>query len=487
MKIITSLHVLSQRLRVAIAGLVVGCSLHVQAQSIEVNYLTSMNSTILAQGLGGSAPDANGLVGNNSPGPDFIADNQRGAIDNMVVGIGRGNDTSVRQGWIAIETAYNLQTSAGDFSTQSDTITAGNGTKDFHFFLAWANHALLVLQGSPTYLAKTPSGYTQTYGTLFNNLKPKIKKAMDYMAANGQYTTTGQLKDDRDSPNRSLINASALALGRALLSGSSVVTGNDLITYSNAAMTWVNNAFVTAHSRNANPAAPLYRSYDGVFLEPPSSLSIYGGYDTSYQAVATRFFQLLVIYFPGTSTSDAARCTRAGRFLERRIRNEGAGNVIDCTHNTRSGPNNQNGTSTGNDTQALTFALLMYDKMNNRSEGTTAAGRCNPGNYSTINGMKPVVFSSATSTVTRNQAFSFNILASNAGLDSLDGTFFISVSGLPSGLSVPNNGFYTYNKSTGGTTISGTTSVAAGNYNVTISAHNTYGTGLTQTLVLTVQ
>jgi hypothetical protein len=509
------MNVLPSTLRARGSALALACltslSPAIAANSQEVVWLRSMDTTIITQGLGGSTaantsdPNTNGLVGGNQGTTAFSPDGQRGGIDDVVVGVARINDTNVANGWRAIEKTYSLQTPAGDFSTQSNSITStGGGTNACHFFLAWSAHAMLVVLGSDGGSPGTSGNYRykmapdmpgiysgQTYDQRVNALKSKIKQAMIYMIANGQYTLTGQLLNDRDSANRGVINACAFALNRRLLTGSSVVSGTTIIADCDTrAQGWYTNVFVTNNSRTNNPAAPIFRSNDGVFLENPSSSSIKGGYDTSYQAVATRFYQLLTIYGEpsyGNSSTDLARAARAGRWLERRIRIVGTTPTIDCTFNTRTGPNNQSNSTSGNDTQSLAFALLMYDKMNNRSEGTTAAGRCKAGTYSNDDTMSPVVFSASSANVARGA--SFNVLATNAGQDSFnDGTpatnFQLTASNLPNGVTLGTS--IDYRKSTAGKVLSVASNATVGTYTLTFTASNVWGS-TSQTFTLTVQ
>jgi hypothetical protein len=177
----------------------------------------------------GGAPNAAGLVGGNQTNsPNFNPDDQRGAMDSMVVGIGlrgRGQiadslcDTYVANGMLAIQTVYDLQTPAGDFSQRNDTITnPGGGANRSHFFLAWSNRALWLLEQNPH--------YGPLYAAQLAALRPKIEKAMDHLVANGdpnfdQPTSASQLSGDWGSANRSVINAAAFASGHKLLSAHS--------------------------------------------------------------------------------------------------------------------------------------------------------------------------------------------------------------------------------------------------------------------------
>jgi autotransporter-associated beta strand protein len=441
----------------------------------------------------GGTPDSNGLVGANSPGgssplypsyPYFTADEQRGAIDTMVVGIAETNDGYVAQGYSAINATYNLQTSAGDFSTNATYISSpGCPTSDMRFFMAYTCHALELLMQSP-YMNKVPPNSSQTYGAWVTNIFPKIQSAMNYIAKYGTCNGSSGISQswgDFNSPNRTLINAAAFAFGDLVLQGySSQATIN---SYWTNAQAWLNNEFVSSNSVNANPPAPLWRSFDGVFIEAPGCTPAhYGGNDTSYQAVADRFFSYILCYFPNCENNAISNCMTAGRFLERRVYN----GYIDDTYNTRSGPDNED-CECGNlcksdDLLSERFTLMYYAAMFNRPEGNIAAAALR--NALATNGLPPVIFSWTNASIATGQPFSFTVLASNAGKDALDtNNFTLSAVGLPPGLSLSTN--ITYNKSTGSKVISGTPT-NAGVYVVSLTGHNAFGTGATATLTITI-
>ncbi len=117
----------------------------------ELELLQSMPASILAR-TRGERPNADGLLGGNQTGT-FVADLQRRAMDLMEVGIALRNDTDVADAWRAVEATYQRQTAAGDFGTG----TNGNAAYSMHFWLAWSNHAILLLKGSsygPVYASR---------------------------------------------------------------------------------------------------------------------------------------------------------------------------------------------------------------------------------------------------------------------------------------------------------------------------------------------
>ncbi len=162
--------------------------------------------------------------------------------------------------------------------------------------------------------------------------------------------------------------------------------------------------------------------------------------------------------------------------LEKRILDNG---TVDCTDNTRSGPNNSSGDVKNTDNEMVRKSLLYWAAMFNRPEGNAAAARVG----TSVNGLPPVIFSNLTATATLGQSFSYTILTTNAGLKTLSSSFSISIANLLTGLKVSSQfGFY---KSTGTLTIFGTPQ-ATGTFLIPITATNIHGKGKTVNLQLTV-
>lgn len=407
----------------------------------ELQLLKSMPASTLHQ-TRGSRPDANGLVGLNQTGT-FVANDQRGAMVLMEVGMVLGKNTDVADAWRAVEATYQRQTPAGDFGLGKD----GNAAYAMNFWMAWSNHAILLLKHSK---------YEPAYASRIAALEPKIEKAMDFLML--QSSKDKLHRDDELSPNRTLINANAYGFGYLLLKG--VTSQAKLDAYLAESQVWVENEFVNDK---------LYRTLDGVYTEK-------NGYDTSYQAVANWMFMQYLIHFPNPVPDAVSKAIRAGNWLEKRILSDG---TVDCTYNTRSGPNNSSGDLKHTDKVTVMRSLLYWAAMFNKPEGNAAAARVG----TSVNGLPPVIFSDLKATAALGQPFSYTIMATNAGLDSLSPSFSISAYGLPPGLKVTSQyGFY---KSTGTLTIVGKPQVS-GTFPVTIRARNSYGNGKTATLQLTV-
>jgi hypothetical protein len=479
-----------RRLGVFASLLIVHLGLQAQPWD-EYALLRAMPTYPLSRNTGG-APNAAGLVGGNQTNsPTFNADDQRGAMDSMVVGIalrGRGQiadslcDTYVANGMLAIQTTYNLQTSAGDFSTRNDSITnPGGGGSQSHFFLAWSNHALWLLTQS--------SYYGPLYASQVASLRPKVEKAMDHLVANGDpnfdlATSASQLSGDWGSANRTLINAAAFALGHRFLTGYSTQTKLD--SYWSRMQGWLDNEFV--RNNRYVIGSPLHRSFDGIYLEkPPSSTA---GNDTSYQGVANRFLLYILVNYPNAFPNGDILAERAGRWFERRFLADPANSqlcLIDTTNSTRSGLGNQEGSTKTNDRNSSLQALLYYAAMFNRPEGNVAADRlarlANVPAAERTN-QPPVVFSEAAATVFPGTAFSFTVLATNAGFTP-DANYAINITGLPSWLSA---GSLVINKSTGSRTLTGTppANTPSGTINLSITATNSYGSSVATPLALEV-
>ncbi|MGB8168054.1 MAG: Ig domain-containing protein [Chthoniobacteraceae bacterium] len=470
-----------------LAALCLGGALAAQTPD-EYTLLRGLPTYPLSRSTGG-IPNAAGLVGTNQSGaPAFVPDEQRGAIDSLVVGLalkGRGQisdaqcDTHVANGMLAIQATYDLQTASGNFSTRSDSITSTGGKADaMHFFLAWSNHGLWLLQQSP---------YAVTYSAQLAALRPKVEKAMDYLVANGSpdfTVTTSELKGDWQSANRSVINAAAFALGHRLLTGYS--TQIRLDNYWIRTQGWLTNVF---DNPNPSTGAPLFRDSDGIYLEKPPGNT--PGYDTSYQGLANRFLLYILVNYPNAVVNGSARAARAARWHERRFLpdpNNSSLCRIDCTSNTRSGLGNQEGSTKTTDRPSNVPALLYAAAMYNQPDANVAAQRLAalpsvPA--AEVTAQPPVIFSETTASATTGVPFSFTVLATNAGLDSLDPGYGLTIAGLPSWLTA---GPLVHTKSTGSRLLSGTppAGTPSGTVSLTITATNANGTGVPVQLVLNV-
>jgi hypothetical protein len=505
-------------LAIMVGAFLIGLSPHLSAQTTWNQYEIVRNiDAIVASKITGWS-DAAGMVGSNShpvgePG-SFLPDNQRGATEAMVGGIASHDrgivplatcDQNVALGFKAIQSTYDLQTDAGNFyktvTENADGTVVGSGSScvsnDMHFFLAWSNNALTLLQAD--------SRYGPMYAAQLNALMPKIQKAMDYYYApdgvNPSYLDTSVYTNpssgDWGSPNRSLTNATAYAAGATLLSNYS--TAARLTNYRTAAKWWVDNVFVQSEFYTMRP---MFDDMVGNFFEA----SPYAGacYDTSYQGVGLRFLCMYACHSPGDISDVAKKILTAGRFLERRFLPSDplglvSGPVIDCTDSTRTGPMGSPGDGTaGLDAPCCRVALCYYDAMvnsayaTNQSDGTTAASRFI--NYTASQNVgnptrPPVIINRGSDLVVSvpvGQTMTpLTVMATNSGilgngLATLDPNFAIQVSGLPAGISA--GPVYSYelhnprlfgelNQSVGFIDIEGTPTVS-GTYTATLTPMN---------------
>ena len=374
------------------------------SQTVEYTYLANMvkdskQAPVLALNLG-TAPDTHGMVGHNKPGsdqtPKFQADEQRGAFDSMVTGImyyGTSFFTQtqcnqyVSDGMLALTNTYALQTPNGDFydtvtENADGTVTgsgSGTGCQYMRFFLAYSNHALLLLRSSPTYSAM--------YATQINNLLPKIKKSLDFFAANGfsqSSSSPGNIHTDVATPNRDLICACANGLGNLLLcnnTGSGIYTG----TYMAEADKWIDNYmqkttnFFTNMRALADIDIPTYIPFEGNKVNG-------WGYDVSYTGVGLRFLSYYLLNLPGDmhlngdpqfttpQVDPYAMVRQQGYFLSTRFfasdpRKDSTitGPVVDGTNSTRTGPIGgvYETKTTDEDVNSARWGLLYYDAIVN--------------------------------------------------------------------------------------------------------------------------
>ncbi|MBA4387852.1 MAG: hypothetical protein C0404_07715 [Verrucomicrobia bacterium] len=410
-------------------------------------------------------PNAAGLFGKNIPTFIYSAD-QRGAMDLLTAGLGLTNDVDVSDGWRALEKTFTYQTTAGDFNDIPASVV---------FWMAWANHAVWVLLNSP-YADRpspvvNPAGGYFTYRERWLALRPQFERSMNYLltAENRAILFTA----DDDSPNRSLINACAYAFGALLLD-----------SYSPAATVTAARAEAQVYVNNEFTNDKLHRSVDGVFREK-------GGYDTSYQAVALVFFLYYWNQFPAQAfpagMNQRERAWLAGRWLEERVPGS---NVLDCTYDTRTGPNNANGEPKDVDVYLLKRALLYFGAMFRRQAAWDAAARFDMGFVST-NGLPPALFSEREIVAFAGVPITNAFLASNFRLAPAYATnvpvpptpaVSMTIGGLPAGLTLYS---LETNSSTGRRRFAGRVA-SAGVYPLTVIMSNSVYGSTTSTVNLRV-
>jgi hypothetical protein len=403
----------------------------------EFNLLSQMPPELLTQCQ--ASGDDDGLVGSNRNGL-FIADEEREAMDGLVIGIILKHDSYVERCWRAVTATYDRQTPEGDF-------TGKRGSSHMRFWMAWSNHALYLLTKSPR------------YGPLYQNalhaLLPKVQKAMDYLTQNGP----SQLSNDYKSPNRTLIIATAYKLGARLLEDYS--DPERIKRYLAEAHRWIDNEFVDQK---------LFREADGVFKEN-------GGYDTSYQGVATRFYYYCLIQDPECTPDAFQKGEKAGTFLSKRFL---PGGLIDCTYNLRSGLRNAEASHKKTDQRSCRLALLYYSILFNHPEVLSAVRDMREESY----GLPPVLITPRSASGMAGAPFSLSLGFTNAGLYELDRRFSVAAAELPPGLVLESH--YDFTQSTGFATIKGTPS-APGSFQVKVTPQNQFGVNTPFFIALDIQ
>jgi hypothetical protein len=263
---------------------------------------------------GGAWPDTEGMVARNRGGfksPEF----QCGAMHAMLRAIVENNRRGVDRCWTAIDATFRYQTDKGGFSEKG---CPHGGPSATAFWLADLSEALLVLRESEL---------GAEYKERIDGVVPKIKKAAQWLA---QPNYQDRLKrEDAEAPNRLMYDA--LAYGLA-----------GLLTHDEE-LKQIGRRFVDV-------AMTRYRPDDGVFLEK-------GGFDSSYQAVATLKLQVWAVYFPDAKL-DAA-IDRAVAWEMGRVEPDGR---IDVTGNTRTGLGQERWMGREKDVNLseVTFCLLYH-------------------------------------------------------------------------------------------------------------------------------
>ena len=374
-----------------------------------------------------ASPDEDGLVGSNRNGI-FTADEQREAMDGLVVGIVLKHDSYVERCWRAVTATYDRQTPEGDFSGK-------RGSSHMRFWMAWSNHAL--------YLLTKSQRYGPRYQDALHTLLPKVQRAVDYLAQYGP----SQLSNDYKSPNRTLIIATAYELGARLLDGYSDPAR--IKRYLAEAHRWIDNEFVNQK---------LFREADGVFKEN-------GGYDTSYQGVAARFYYYCLIQEPQCTPQGLQKGEKAGTFLSKRFL---PGGLIDCTYNLRSGLGNAEASHKKTDQRSCRLALLYYSVLFNHPEVLSAVREMSEEN----NGLPPVLISPRSASGAVGTLLTLSLGFTNGGLYALDPRFSVEVADLPPGLALEPN--YDFTQSTAFATIKGTPS-QPGSFQLKVTPQNQFG------------
>jgi hypothetical protein len=403
----------------------------------EFNLLSQLPPELLRQCQ--ACGDEDGLVGSNRNGL-FIADEEREAMDGLVVGLILKHDSYVERCWRAVTATYDRQTPQGDF-------TGKRGSSHMRFWMAWSNHALYLLTKSPRYGPR--------YQDALHVLLPKVQRAMDYLTEYGP----SQLSNDYKSPNRTLIIATAYELGARLLEGYS--DSARVNRYLAEAHRWIDNEFVNQK---------LFREADGVFKEN-------GGYDTSYQGVATRFYYYCLIQDPECTPDAFQKGEKAGTFLSKRFL---PGGLIDCTYNLRSGLGNAEASPKKTDQRSCRLALLYYSILFNHPEVLSAVRDMSEEN----NGLPPVLITPRSARGVVGAPFSLSLGFTNAGLYELDPRFSVEAADLPPGLVLESH--YDFTQSTGFATIKGTPS-APGSFQVKVTPQNQFGVNAPLFITLDIQ
>ncbi|MBV5314491.1 MAG: T9SS type A sorting domain-containing protein [Prolixibacteraceae bacterium] len=397
---------------------------------------------------GTSFPTGPGLVGSNAKAGYFVnADNQRGGMDALCAGIFSDTPDWVREGVGVIETTYKYQNSNGTFPGGSSL-----------FWLSWSSHAIVVLYQSP---------YWETYKESILPLLPKIEKELDALMLNRDTVHAGH--GDYESPNRSLINAGAYLFAYIILNDILKTTPqNKLDKYLKHGKAWVDNVFKNDHN---------YRSRDGIFME-------HDGYDTGYQGTALWGMMRILIHFKNPADDCYSKMQKSAQWLALRIRNDG---ITDCTYNTRSGPNfyyqqTHPGTADkATDYKSVTKGLWYAAATLNQPFYYKQARLCRSKNES-INGLTPVLFSDTIAYGKTGEPFNFDILVTNSGQNGIT-NFNTTISELPSGISSNAPEFL---RSGLAYHLKGTPKFA-GEYKISISSTNQYGSEKSMTMKIIIE
>lgn len=428
----------------------------------EYTIMTQSVSPNLRDNPNGGSVDANCRVGANQSGWSGSF-NQRGAMDRLLAGIFSGNLAYIEDGVCAVEETFRHQ--------QGDGSIDGLG-KDI-FWMSWQNHALWVLQQSPYWNSAGVRPADRNYGggqfsARINALRPAMVSTMNYLANQ----SASLRSSDANSPNRTMINAVAYMFGTLLLNG--VASEENRAQWLSEGKWWIDNEFDQAKTSSYGV---LFRDFDGIAAE-------HGGYDTGYNATTLWFFTKLAIHFNMPTADGWDRLEKGLRWLHMRILADG---TVDCTFNTRSGPNNQVGDAKSTNMKELLRGLwypAAFLASVGRTAETTPALEAAQRAGTSVNGLPPKVFSPPVVNARVGQPLNHTVLATNAGATSLSLAFSLTVNEgqLPPGLAV---GPISFTKSTGHRTISGTPT-AAGSYQVSVQAGNEYGSSPTQTLIINV-
>ena len=387
----------------------------------ELQCLRSMPIDLLEAST--SFPDSQGREGSNQTSI-FEADEQRGAMQGLTVAIALQDDAYVARDWLAMPYTYSKQNPDGSF--------AGLSASAFHmrFWMSWSCHAMVLLTSDPH--------YGPIYGAKLQALLSKIELSMDYLLAHGACTSNTsltQLWQDFPSPNRSMIIADAFFLGAELLSGHASST--KISAYRAQGQAWLDNEF--ARTSGAN----LFRAADGVFLEPGGSVS---GVDTSYQGLSTTFLYYWLFSNARTNQGTLADAfdlgSQAGTFFSKRFQLS----QIDDTYDTRSGPGNFEGAAKTLDQNIARLALMHFNAMyDHPSVLALARGLATEPE---VNGLPPNLITRNIFTAKTRDTLALQIYFTNAGVESLDPSFRVQITGLPPGLSAsepiflgPSSGF----------------------------------------------
>ena len=276
--------------------------------------------------MGDNQPDAQGFNGvNHQAGRWIEAGTQRGSCRGVLVGVVTDDLAAADAAWRGIEVTFSHQRPDGGFEANERPNGAsakpfGAAVETAYFFLQELGRVILVIRQSP---------HEAHFHDRIVALEPRIRRAITFVDS-GHDTI---LANSTKAVNRIFIAAKAFGLcGLVLHDESLVATARRLV----------------AHGLTRRDA-------DGVFIE-------HGGRDSSYNAAAILFAEVLALHVPLPDLEAALPAAVAWQVG--RIRPDGE---VDVTGNTRTGVGKEKsyfGTpkevNHGEVAQALTFYGLAH-------------------------------------------------------------------------------------------------------------------------------
>ena len=303
----------------------------------EYDVLRSFPPGRLAALSAGDKPDAKGLTGGNrATGGWLEVGPQRGSCRAVIAAVVAGDLAAADDAWRGIAVAFAHQRDDGGFTAEirpngESARSHGAAVETAFFFLQELGRAILVIRESP---------HDAHFHARITELEPKLRRACDFLSAG--YDTI--IPKSGHTVNRTIIAAKAFGTcGLVLHDDTLVATARKLIAH-----------------------ALTRRDQDGVFIEK-------AGRDSSYNAVAIYFGQVLALHVPLPEFDAALPATVAWELS--RIKETGE---VDVTGNTRTGVGKEKG-YTGQPKKVnyteVVLALTLYGLVHHDRAALAAADR----------------------------------------------------------------------------------------------------------------